>query len=146
MNQSDYVNYLIEIYNYKKLPDKLSEYYRSLYLNLLDDNFKITGSNTDKLFSTNGVLLSTGYKRIVIGDYGAYIEFDRLQASVSNFIIDKSQKYRLSDRFINNIKYLWMTTQYNDVKIYYQLRGVTYADYKPNMYYVSPDEVRINIE
>lgn len=115
MNQSDYVNYLIEIYNYKKLLDKLSEYYWSLYLNLLNNNFKITGSNTDKLFSTNGILLSTGYKRIVISDYGAYIEFDRLQASVNNFIIDKSQKYRLSDRFINNIKYLWMTTDRKSV-------------------------------
>ena len=40
------------------------------------------------------------------------------------------------------MKYVWLTV--NDrsgIKIYHQKRGVSYADYKPNKYYVSVHEV-----
>lgn len=89
-----------------------------------------------------GSLICGSYRRIVIGDYGAFIEFDSPYYD-SSFVIAPGQEYRVSDeRYSKNVKYIWLTI--NDgsrIKIYYQKKGVTYADYIPGMYYVSVHEV-----
>lgn len=44
------------------------------------------------------------------------------------------------------VKYLWLETDDNTkTKIYLQQKTVKYADYKVGMFYVSPQEVIINI-
>ena len=56
-----------------------------------------------------------------------------------NLSIMPGQEFRLKDDFYG--KYIWMTSdRYN--KIYKQIRGVSYADYKPGCYYISPYEAK----
>lgn len=135
---------LAKEYGYKKLTSDLSYRMRMVYRLNLPDSLKITGDNCS-LYSANRSLICTGYDRIVIGDYGAFIEFDSIKAALSNFIIKPGQEYRVFDpKYSSNIKYQWYTiNDGSDIKIYHQVRGVSYADYIPGKYYVSPHEVRM---
>lgn len=133
---------LAEKYKYKPLPKELSEKYRMLF----DKNIPLfldTFGSECSLYTLNRTLICNGYDRIVIGDYGAFIEFSSEHAMSSNFIIKKGQEYRVNDeRYKNNVKYIWLTIDDDsDIKIYFQKRKVSYADYKPEKYYVSVHEV-----
>lgn len=88
-------------------------------------------------------MITIGYDRIVIGDYGAFIEFDNNKAIVESFIIAPGQEYRIEDeRYSKNVKYIWLTVyDGSGIKVYFQKKGVSYADYKPGKYYVSVHEV-----
>lgn len=78
-----------------------------------------------------GTLLCTGWTRVVVGDYGAYIEFSVGQACLEN--LTKGAGGR---------KYNWLATQDGRrTKVYEQLARVRYADYLPGFYYVSPSDV-----
>lgn len=135
---------LAKIYNYKPLPDDLSEKYRELYRENIPSWLNEHGADT-ALYSTKGSLITNGYRRIVVGDYGAFIEFEKSQ---DTFVIAQGQEYRVYDeRYSKNIKYIWLTiADGSDVKIYYQRRGVKYADYRAGMYYVSVHEVIQNTD
>ena len=54
------------------------------------------------------------------------------------------QEYRINDpRYASRVKYYWMTVNDNShVKLYQQMRPVTYADYRANRWYISPFEVQ----
>ena len=87
-------------------------------------------------FCKSEMLLSTSYRRLVIGDYGAYVEIDPHQ-----------MVYMPYNKFPGNprrdtIKYIWQCGPDNE-KIYFQLRTVSYADYIPGMYYISPDDIKL---
>jgi hypothetical protein len=135
---------LAEKYNYKKLPPELSKSVRNQYLNDLSSVLNINGDNNYRLYSKEGTLIATGYNRIVIGDYGAFIEFDEKQIIKSNIQVQKGQEYRYNDKYKNNVKYYWLTTKDNSgIKICFQQKIVTYADYIPKMYYICPSEILI---
>lgn len=131
---------LAEKYKYKKLPDDLSEKYRQYFKENIPNGLFLDGGGA--LQTSRGSVICNSYRRIVIGDYGAFIEFEPPYDD-SSFVIAPGQEYRVNDeRYSKNVKYIWLTI--NDgskVKIYYQKRGVTYADYLPGMYYVSVHEV-----
>lgn len=115
---------------------------RQKYLDNLPSELNINGNINFKIHSLNGTLIATGYNRIVIGDYGAFIEFDVEQVVEDNLKVRKGQEYRINDPKYGGEKYYWFTPRDNsDMKVYYQKRTVTYADYKPEMFYVSPYEV-----
>lgn len=123
-------------YKYKKLSNKLSNIARNIYANTIPA-FLLSFDKTKPLYSLNGSLICNGYDRIVIGDYGAYIEFSSEQANKDLFIIAPGQEYRLEPRY-NNVKYIWLTVDDgSQIKIYYQKNIVSYADYKPHYYYIS---------
>ena len=61
-------------YKYKKLSNELSNIARNIYANTIPA-FLLSFDKTKPLYSLNGSLICNGYDRIVIGDYGAYIEF-----------------------------------------------------------------------
>lgn len=127
-------------YKYKKLSNKLSNVARNIYTNTIPA-FLLSYDKTKPLYSLNGSLICNGYDRIVIGDYGAYIEFSSEQANKDLFIIAPGQEYRLEPRY-SNVKYIWLTIDDgSQIKIYYQKNTVSYADYKPQYYYVSVYEV-----
>lgn len=109
---------------------------------------KIDGDKTCNLYTLDNTLISTGYNRIVIGDYGAFIEFDKAQIITDNMKVKEGQGDRINDPIYNqHIKYYWLTTRdSSDIKIYYQKRTVTYADYLSEMFYVSPYEIKIKEE
>lgn len=134
------VEYLLaQKYKYQPLPDDLSEKYRNYFYENIPRFLSVTGGG--KLYTSKGTLLCNSYGRIVIGDYGAFIEFS---APATEFVCEEGQEYRMTDpRYRNNVKYHWLTVQDNShVKIYKQLRTVSYADYQKGKYYVSVHEVR----
>lgn len=115
---------------------------RQKYIDNLPEYCKLSGSRKP-LYSHAGVKVANGYGRIVVGDYGAFIEISSGDIVESALIIQPGQEYRLSDpRFADNVKYIWYTDRSGTgAKFYFQKKTVTYADYKPGMWYISPYEV-----
>lgn len=131
------INMLVDKYKYKPLPKDLSHEAREYYIYHIPQFLSIDGVNMP-LYTSKGTLLCSGYERIVVGDYGAYIEFSHEQANRELFVCAPGQEYRYEERYRNNVKYNWLTIgDGSNCKIYEQLRPVKYADYKPGMYYVS---------
>lgn len=134
---------LVELYKYKPLPKDLSKSQRQLYLDQLPSYFEITGNLNCNLYDNNYNLIAYGYSRIVIGDYGAYVEIPLDKMILENLIIKPGQEYRFNPKY-SNVKYHWYCLKNNqDIKIYYQKHPVSYADYKPEMFYISPYELKI---
>lgn len=132
---------LAEKYKYKPLPCDLSEKYRDYFLNNIPDFLSIDGGGS--LYTNSGSIICKSYQRIVVGDYGAFVEFEE---PANNFVIAPGQEYRVNDeRYSKNVKYVWLTIDDGRcIKIYLQRKGVSYADYKAGKYYVSVHEVFID--
>jgi len=85
-------------------------------------------------------VIAERYQRVVIGQRGPYIEFTKNQIIDSQLYIPKNQLYRLSDP---KVYYIEFRTLENNVKVYYQMRTVAYADYLINHFYISPFDLCI---
>ena len=133
---------LAQQYKYKPLSKELSNKYRTIYLENIPQFLK---ENNQPLYTVNKTLICNSFERIVIGDYGAFVEFSSQQANKNSFIIAPGQEYRLYDKkYSDNVKYIWLTIDDDsNIKIYYQKKTVKYADYLPKKYYVSVHEVYI---
>lgn len=140
-----FIDDLAKNYKYKKLPDKLSEEVRKKYLEDLD-NYLLTSLNGDNdvyIYTSENVLIARGYDRVVIGDYGAFIEIDKKDMIHINIKVKEGQEYRYEERY-KTCKYYWLTAKDNsNVKIYQQKGTVSYADYLVGKFYVSPYEVKV---
>lgn len=137
------IDELVQKYKYRPLSKELSAKQRQLYLAELPQNYNINGNLNCEIYDTLGHLVAYGYSRIVIGDYGAYVEIPLDKMILENLIVKPGQEYRFTPEF-SNVKYHWYCLKNNgDIKIYYQKRTVSYADYKPEMFYISPYELRI---
>ena len=136
---------LAQKYKYRKLNKKLSQEVRQKYLDNIPNQLNINGDKEFKIYTLSNTLISNGYNRIVIGDYGAFIEFDKSQIIKENIKVKEGQEYRINDpKYSENVKYIWLTCKDDsDIKIYYQKKTVTYADYKAEMFYVSPYEIKV---
>lgn len=132
---------LAEQYKYKALPPMYSEEARRFYKDNLPYGFLPSGDD-QPLFSEDGTLLCNKYNRIVIGDYGAFVEILPEDMVCENLKIKEGQEYRVNDeRYSNNVKYTWYTAKDDsDVKVYHQKKTVDYADYVPGRYYICPFE------
>ena len=123
--------------DYKQLPSEKSQIARAIYECFIPkflENFK-------SLYSAAGTLICSSFDRVVVGDYGAYVEFSREQANEDVFIVAPGEEYRLQPRY-KNVKYVWLTIDDgSQVKIYYQKHLVDYADYQEGKYYISIYEV-----
>lgn len=141
MNTLKIERLLAEKYKYKPLPEELSQRYREFFRENIPEWLPVAGGNIP-LYTSRGTIIAYSYRRIVIGDYGAFIEFDT-EPYNKPFIVKPGQEYRVSDnRYSQNVKYEWYTVDDgSNVKIYYQKRQVNYADYKTEMFYVSVHEV-----
>lgn len=127
-------------YHYKKLSDALSSQYRNLYTENIP-HFLL--ERKPPLATMRGTILCGTYARIVVGDYGAFIEIAEPHINLKRLIIKPGQEYRIDDPQYQNAKYEWYTIDDgSDIKIYKQRFRVTYADYVPGMYYVSVHEVK----
>ena len=136
-------------YQYQVLPIAIKEEALSIYLGNLPSEFlgakrevkggfEIEGKQ-QPLYLKNGIKIAEKYNRIVIGNYGAFFEIDKDDMRLSELSTQSGEEYRESESY--KPKYLWKTVKDTNVKIYEQLGGVDYADYKPGKYYVSPYEV-----
>ena len=88
-----------------------------------------------QLFANYPYLIANGYQRVVIGQRGPYVEFTKNQILDTELYIPKSQLYRLSDP---KVYYIEFRTVEKNIKVYYQMRNVAYADYLINHFYISP--------
>lgn len=137
---------LVKKYKYKPLPEELSQKVRTKYREALPHWLKEEGDLSQPLYSPEGIQLCSGYMRIVIGDYGAFIEIPQVTAHKFNFIVKPGQEYRFRDpKYKDRVKYVWLTTPKHDIKIYSQMKTVPYADYLIEYFYVSPYEVQSNV-
>lgn len=129
---------LAEKYKYKPLPGDLSDKYRDYFLGNIPSFLRLDGGGA--LYTDSGSIICESYQRIVIGDYGAFVEFGE---PANDFVVAPGQEYRMNDeRYSKHVKYIWLTVDDNsNIKIYYQKKRVTYADYLPGKYYVSVHEV-----
>lgn len=128
------------LYNhYKSLP------YSRLFLPVSQSTF----NSNSNLYDLNLNLISTGYTRLVTGDYGSYVEIAPSQIVRSTLHVPQSQQWRVSshqtcqERHVHNkyLKYLWLESD-SGAKFYHQLDTVKYADYKPGYWYVCPSQVQ----
>ena len=129
---------LAKKYKYKPLPGELSGKYRDYFVENTPRFLSLDGGGA--LYTSFGTRICGSYQRIVVGDYGAFVEFGE---PACEFVIAPGQEYRVNDeRYSKNVKYVWLTIDDGSgIKIYHQKKGVSYADYKPGMYYVSVHEV-----
>jgi len=136
---------LVDKYKYKKLSDTLSEQARADHLKYTPEYFKNDINSKYPLYTLDNTLIAKAYDRLVVGDYGAFIEIDEEDINKENLIIQKGQEYRLLEKY-KNVKYLWLTAKdTSGIKIYHQKNIVTYADYRIGKYYISPFEVFLKI-
>lgn len=119
------------------------------------------GNEDREFYLPNGTLLAKGYVRVVYGDHGPYIEFDKIHFKLKLLprFGNKVDLENLPD-LDNKFYYYWLFP-YGDenTKVYLQIKPVSdlpnapkrndgkqssfnrdegYADYKRGMYYVDP--------
>lgn len=124
--------------SYKPLTEPLKSLVRTLFHSEAASKLPPIGNNNTPLFNKGGMQIATGYTRIVVGDYGAYIEMAPLH------IVRDNIEAKFPGKPKRPVKYLWLQTK--DVlqtKVYYQRDTVAYADYIPGMYYVSPEDLEL---
>ena len=91
------------------------------------------------MYTKCGTLVANSYERVVIGGRGPYVEFTDKQIELNSFIIPKNQLYRLTDLRIYYIEF--RSNDDSNVKLYYQLKTVAYADYKIGYFYIDPADL-----
>lgn len=135
------IDELVAQYHYAPLPETFSHEIKKFFLRNLPNELKVHG-DTRKLHDALGRPICDGYRRIVIGDYGAYVEFTKEQLNPeANLKVKHGQEFREDNHY--NCKYNWLTNEGNSVKIYLQKARVKYADYIPGLYYIHVDEVEV---
>lgn len=153
MNLGKYYSaeYLMRLETTAKYPNRIKDRKKIETLYSLEE----FGDTSREFFSFGNTLIAIGYTRVVYGDHGPYVEFEK-----SNFVVDLIPKFNNSCPL--DAYYEWMTVKdSSDIKIYRQLRDVRnlpnppspgykgnrkegYADYLPGKYYVSPYEMKVN--
>lgn len=92
-----------------------------------------------KYYTKTGLLLATDSVRLVIGERGEYLEFEIDQIVWDNFHIPEDQKWRLSEKYQDQVFYdEYRSNDEENIKLYLQRKYVGYADYNPGMCYISP--------
>lgn len=99
-------------------------------------------TNKINLYTKSKLQIAIGYRRIVIGDRGPYIEFEKKDLIFNNFRIPEDKKIKLTYRNCYYIEY--RSIDESNVKLYFQKRSVDYADYKVGKYYISPFDLYLH--
>jgi hypothetical protein len=85
----------------------------------------------------DGILIATGYTRVVHGGRGQYLEIPIECAEQDYFEVVPGQEYRLTEKWKHIAYYAWYRVKESLEKVYFQYKKVNYADYLPGYYYVS---------
>lgn len=105
----------------------------------------MTAPKTTEFYTHSGLLIAVGYRRLVVGKRGAYVEFDETQITHEHIRVPEDQAYRLTGDWPDKVFYFeYRTIDECNVMVYHQKRYVGYADYIPGLYYISPDELKWN--
>ena len=88
------------------------------------------------LMTKIGIVVSIGFSDIIIGDYGAFFEFNK-----------QDLKCQIKPKFNStpnrNVKYIWHEIL-DGTKVYQQVNTVEYADYKPGKFYIAVEDLYFN--
>lgn len=136
---------LAKIHHYTPIePNIFDGDVREVYLKELPSWCCVDGDEK-MVYTHNGGIIAKGYSRIVVGDYGAFVEFSNEEIFKGSIKIKSGQEFRINDkRFSAHCKYEWYTDKYGDgLKIYHQKKTVSYADYIVGMWYISPYELSV---
>lgn len=98
-----------------------------------------SGNDDLKFYSPKGLLLATGYTRVVIGKRGPYVEFEQKHIHWIHFFIPGSETYRQTNSIVFYLEYRSFDSA--NVKLYLQKRRVAYADYKIGFCYIAPSDL-----
>lgn len=132
---------LAKTYGYKPLPPMYSGEVRQFFADNLPKKYVGAAQEVAKhsdVHSLSGVKIATGFNRIVIGDYGAFLEIPDDAMVKENVRIKPGTERRTTFEYA---KYLWYEPRDgSQCKLYFQQRTVEYADYRVGMWYVSPHE------
>ena len=147
MNTLKFEADLARKFNYAKLPEDLSLSCRNFYFENIPMGLKMFGDAL-MLRTLKGTRIAEVYERIVVGDYGAFLEIHPAMMHRDQLIIKPGQEYRINDeKYKKTVKYIWYTiNDGSNIKIYKQTRPVSYADYEPRMFYISVHEVMFDLE
>jgi hypothetical protein len=130
--------------NYNILNDYESNIIKNIYrqLEMVKKILKRKIDRVNIIYLPNNNILGH-MERLVIGNHGPYVEFKSFDSHIK-LKIPEDQEFRLQNKYIHNVKYLWYYPDpYRGIKIYAQLKTVKYADYKIGYYYVSPYDIKI---
>jgi hypothetical protein len=75
----------------------------------------------------SGLVIASDFTRVVLGNRGAYVEFGTEHINLDVMNIKAARHYFYTE---------YATT--DGIKVYYQIHKVSYADYIPGMWYISP--------
>lgn len=100
----------------------------------------LTGNSETKFYTLKGLILATGYSRVVIGGRGPYVEFETEHIRKDNLYIPKHAEHKLSQSVCYYHEYRSKDECY--VKAYYQQMGVSYADYVIGKWYIDPEKLK----
>lgn len=103
---------------------------------------EISNGSLIEFKTKSGLVLATGYTRMVIGERGPYLEFTTEQVRHNHIDIPSEEKHRIG----NNIYYYdeYRSLDPERVKLYFQKKTVKYADYKVGLWYISPFDLTTN--
>lgn len=91
----------------------------------------------------DGTLVANDYLRVVVGDYGPWVEFDRSQI-LTPLPLLPGHEWRLDTEYLERrglqIKYI--ARHINGVMVYDQVATVKYADYQVGKIYISTLDFR----
>jgi hypothetical protein len=124
------------------------------------------GDEETEFYLPDGSLFAKGYVRVVYGDHGPYVEFDKthLRATLRSKFGNAVDYDNLPDTN-HRYYYFWLVPNNNlQVKVYLQIKPVSnlpnapkredgkksnfnreegYADYKRGMFYVDPYQIQV---
>ena len=86
------------------------------------------------------IVFATDFNRIVHGERGSYFEFETEHLLKETVFIPKDQEWRTTSKWHKTVYYYEYRTKVGNLKLYYQRKTVTYADYIIGKWYVSTDD------
>ncbi len=129
---NSFIQQLVDKYKYRPLPKAVKGDAHAFY----HDNLNGFDKKRDLLI--DGRPFAMTYERIVVGDYGAYVEIKETDL-LQPLTVPENQKWRLNEEYVKSknitLKYYWLECQ--GKKVYHQIGGVKYADYKAGLFYIS---------
>lgn len=91
-------------------------------------------------YTKSGLLVAKERTRLVVGGRGNYHEFATME--MNNLHIPEKEAYRHTPKWKALVFYLeYRSNDQCNVKVYYQLKLVGYADYKLGLYYVAEGDL-----
>jgi len=102
-----------------------------------------TGDDNAIFRTAEGLVVARGYTRVVFGERGPYVEFLPRHMAKQSIRIPQKARWRQDARWRDKVKYVEFRTRDSDpgVKVYFQRRTVSYADYLPGRYYIHPSDL-----